>query len=349
MGLQWFEGWDLYDTTVALQSIVGGLWPASAGGTNIIVTTAQARTGTRSLRLLGNGSFYGQRSIIDPATEIFVGAAYRAENYSGGTNPSVSTKGLGIFSATSDLRIVRVDNSGLHALYRGNTLVANFASNIAVNTWHYFCLYYNKSTGAVRCYVDRALQLSTTVATIGALTHVRLGAMGDSANTSNEEWVDDVFAWSDPTALELAELELTADFSVSYGLPDANGLTQQWTVTGAANAFDAINDVPPTAASKYIEGASVGDISDFNIPSLSPGVFAVFGVKHQYYGLKSTAGAGSIKGSIIANGTEGEGADNPQATAATYWEDYYPLNPNTGVRWIPADLASLDTQYERTA
>lgn len=349
MALQWFEGWDLYTTAVALQSMTGGLWPASQGGANVIVSTARARTGTRSLRLLGNGSFYGQRNVSDPSTDIFVGAAYYAEDYSGGVNPTLSTKGFGIFGATTDLRIVRVDNSGTHALYRGATLVANLSGLIPAATWNYFCIYYNKSTGAVRVYVNRALVLSTTVAAIGALTHVRLAPMGNSTNAAQEEFVDDVFAWNDPTAPELATLELTADFSVVYGLPDANGATQDWTVTGAANAFQAIDNVPPDGAAQYIEAANPGDISDFNIPSLATGVFAVFGVKHQYYSQKTTAGSGNVQGSIIANGTPGVGTDRAQATSFVYYEDYYATNPDTGIAWVPADLASLDVSYERTA
>src|SRR5690606_26023835 len=177
---------------------------------------------------------------------------------------------------------------------------------------------------------------------IGAISSVGLARFGLPAATNS--FYDDVFVWTDPSAPDLAALLLAADFEARATLPSANGATQNWSFTGGASAFESINNAPYNTG-QYFEAAAALDVSQFDYANVSAGAFEVFGAQHYYYAQKTTAGAGNIQAEIEG----GAGADNAQATTFAYYTDVYQTNPGTGTAWIPADLSTVNGQFERTA
>lgn len=344
MGKQFHEGFDLYETG-SIFDLVGGLWGAS--GTIANVNTSKPRTGTRALQIYNNNT-QAQRAANDFANDCYLGAAFNEFTF--GSAPAVTVfMGLEINGATSSLRVVRSGVGGTYSLYRGTTLLATGTGSYANDAYHYLLIYYNRTTGAAKVWIDRNLEINIAgIVSIGVVSSIGLGAIGNTNGAGQPTYWDDLFYWTDPSAGDVTNIESVLDFQVRYGFPDANGGVQNWTVTGAASAFQALDNVPPNSG-EYIEAAAVADISDFDIQDISTGVFQVFGAAVHYYAQKTTAGSGNVQASIGDTGTFAAGANNAMATTYAYFEDYFTNNPFTGVPWVPADLDTLEIQFERTA
>lgn len=333
MTLQFIEGFDLYQTG-DLPALDGNPWSlasGTAGGVSITV----ARNGTRSLRMT-NGNSTAVRSIGNPSGRIIVGSAWREERAS--SNPT-SAGFARVEGSSSNLNISRASGTTEYQLRRGTSVIASLGVH-PINTWHYLFMDIDVTNGLVDVYVNRALVAS-------AVSFAALGTIGSigyaMTRHAAEIAFDDIFVWNDPTSDERTALLAALDFAVIYSIPSADGTPQDWTST-QANGFSAINQTPPSG-SRYIEAASVNDVSAFSFSDISSGVFGVFGAQAYTYALKTTAGAGSIQ--FTLNG--GAGGVKALATTAAYYMDIYTVNPATTDPWLPGDLASLGGSYERVA
>lgn len=336
MTLRIIESFDLYPA-VNFNTLVGNPW-INQNGPESAVSTLNPRNGRACARFL----IVGRRIIRNlngaPASRIICGAAIRQSAFA----LSAVDAGLGMSDDVNPgLNVVAVDALGQIGIRFRGAIIASSGVNATLNTYGYYMLDVDTVANTLDLYFNRT-KIITGLAFAGlnwALVNAQIGSFASIFTD-----VDDVFYAVDSDAAERAALTGAADFSVIHSEPSANGLTQQWGFVGGASAFESINNLPYNTA-QYIEGAAALDVSQFDYSNSSAGVFQVYGAQHYYYSQKSTAGAGSIQASIEG----GAGADNPQAQSFAYEIDNYAINPGTGLAWVPADLASINGQFTRTA
>ena len=355
MGLQIFDGWDLYPAS-NVGAITGVPWSTNSS-TQKTISTTQPRNGRASFRSTnGTSALMTQAVTVGAADIIYMGCAIYHDNYTNvsAASAAATTKSVafnvlsgGIARIDNRLQIGLSGNNGEYSLsYNGTTLITSGPN--AINVYHSHMVKYNNASGDVDYYIDGVLVGSdNTGASNITIQEVSIGSLCGNGFA----YLDDFWFWTNPSGAEQSALEaLGGDLAVIYGVPDANGATQDWSNSGGGSAFQDIDELPASTAD-YIEAAAAADVSTFDIADISTSVFQVFGVAPVTYMRKETAGAGSVDHSIIANGTAGAGTTEALATTEAWYTDLsnVGINPDTGVAWAPADLATLGVRYERTA
>lgn len=334
MSNDFMEGFDLYPAAAAWND--GTQWVRPTAG--YTVTTTNARNGRTCLAMSGVPfSFVSRlrRAISDGPIKAF-GFALIVTDASSIPSANVSGIGGGTLATTINFGI----NATGNLLVRlGGTVLYTSPLAIPLNTWTYIDAVYVKATQELAVYLNNTPLTVVTGINVATFNEFCIG--GTQASNSGGWSVDDIYV-NDGN-------ERWGDIGVLVVKASANAAPQDWTAVGGT-AFSTLGNTPPVAG-RYIESAAVGNNSRFDMPVLPVGVFQVFNVDHVYRGSKTDAGDSSVRGSLVVGGTQYNGAANalPQTTPS-YFRDQYPINPATGIAWVPADFAAVNikTNYERT-
>ena len=342
---QVIEGWDTYATgaitSAAPGPIEGSEWtPSPYSGTTggVSVSSTNPGNGTRSIFM--NGFAIGlSQAVIDDNIYCWGMRISCASFSAGGTR-----YGAGIIGATTNLHLA-IDGTGHPVLVRGSTVLWTAPNPVAGATYQYLDAVYNRSLGTCEVYLNNNL-LDTVagIVSIGAINSARVGNVPLIAIASNPQtYIDDVYF--------NAGNDRWGEIGVILLAPDADTAQADWTPTGVASGFQALDNVPPNSG-QYIEAVNVGDVSTFEIPETPVGTFQVFAVKHYFRAQKTTAGAADVEGRLEVGGNVYVGANRTVIQGAyTSYSDLYELNPDTGLPWVPADFigGNVLIGYERTA
>lgn len=134
---------------------------------------------------------------------------------------------------------------------------------------------------------------------------------------AGQAYIDDLVLWDTNGAVNnnfLGDVRCRTSFAIS------NGPDQDWAVTGAVPAYQAVSQVPSDPATKYIASAVIGDHSNFNMTQLPTNTAYAAAVVVVPQASKTDAGVCAIDVSITVNA-------NTTATQT--------LNPATGTGRFP--------------
>jgi hypothetical protein len=130
----------------------------------------------------------------------------------------------------------------------------------------------------------------------------------------------------------------------------ASDVALNWGLTGGANGYGILDNIPPDDA-KFIyarhdvppAGPYVGTLTDLPVDTTSVKAVITF-----VRAAKTDGGDGSLQVGVISNGDTGLGSDRPITIAQTYWRDVFELDPDTGAAWLPAAVNAAEIQIDRT-
>jgi hypothetical protein len=133
--------------------------------------------------------------------------------------------------------------------------------------------------------------------------------------------------------------------SIPY-TPLGAGNKTQWAVTGAANGYQALQNIPANS-SEYISSNTVGQEETVTLTNLfSISLSAVYGVSVGASQEEDTPGGGRSTTLGVGNGTtQNYGTiynDWPLGTTYAYNVTPFSSNPFTSVAWQPTDLTTLE-------
>lgn len=103
-------------------------------------------------------------------------------------------------------------------------------------------------------------------------------------------------------------------------MPSNVGNVNQWTPTGAASTWQAVNQIPPDGDTTYIADATVGHENTFLHPAVPAGVNAVYAIQTKAVARRDASGARSIEVGIGNGSAQSYGS----STALTSSYAYYP-------------------------
>jgi len=335
MALLFFEGFDLYPTA---GWTTGTFWSTDAD-TPPVLDTTNPRNGTRCLDMMPGG--FGTDVVVRavPNSSILgCGGAWRKT----GSLDSGNT-GFGFEGSVSRV-FISMDATGRFVVKRGTTTILTGTGIYNNGIYNYVELEYNAGAGTATLRVNNAQEATGPCTNIGVVASFRAGRFANPGITGTL-LLDDVIVWDGTGVMTNS---FPGDTAVVLLMPEADTAAADWTPTPAGTGFSRIDNIPPDAA-QYIEAATVGDVSTFDVAGGPPSVFQVLGVAHQFRAQKTSAGDGNMRGDLITPFGTAPGA-NRVLVNGTYnsFQDIYETDPNTGQPFDPLDLAALQISYERT-
>ncbi len=157
-------------------------------------------------------------------------------------------------------------------------------------------------------------------------------------------WMDD-FVWMDDTGNDCNGL--LGDIRCRTTFPSANGPDQQWPVTGAATAHEAVATVPPNGG-RYVAGQNVGDATDFGMSPLPVTTGAIFAMVMVAQLGKTDAGACTVTPSVVTGAQNQNGPDVNPGTGPGYYQSIFHRQPD-GSFWNKGAFNASLPKLTRTA
>ncbi len=149
--------------------------------------------------------------------------------------------------------------------------------------------------------------------------------------------------------------KLTAGSGATGDQTETVGGSHQWAAVQIAlapatdfGAYQAISEHAPDEDVTYLSSNAVGE-ADFNVENLPSNAGIVTAVQICTRMKKTDAGPCSMANAVVSNGVEDASADHEITTAYAYYQDVFPLNPDTGSPFTPAEVNALQLRLKRTA
>lgn len=131
--------------------------------------------------------------------------------------------------------------------------------------------------------------------------------------------------------------------------PNGNGNYSQL-VGSDGNSVDNYLLVDEAGASPssgdYAGSAVDGDKDTYNFASLVPTAGLVADVRHGFWGLKTDAGAKSMRSVVRTGGSDFAGADATLALSQLNFSERHQINPDTGNPWTIAEVNAIEAGVE---
>lgn len=341
MALIWADSFDHYGTgATGRENMLAGAWVQVAEGNGTFQPSdLQARTGSFSLRHNGltQGLVFARRTN-SPRQTLGLGVglyllSLPSQNNRMGMqfrNPA-NEPVVSVYIQTDGSLLVRAGNSASGPIIglSDPIITAQAFNHIEIK------LTADPIVGYVEIRVNDVPELIIVDANTGPdlITSVCIGPRvgeGSGSWTPPSSFWDDVFLWDDTG-------DYNNDFMgpqrVETYFPIADTEEDDWAVIGAAEGWEAINDVPPDGDLSYVLATDVGMRSAFSLPDLPPETAAVAGIYIPAYGKITDAGIGFMEVSMLKNSNAAVGPRIPLTTAYTYRGSVFETNPETNEPW----------------
>lgn len=358
MAIVWADGFQHYGTSPngGRDAMLSGAWAAFAH--NIVsetprISTAQARTGTRSLDLSHpggaiNGPF--ARRVLG-ASKLVVGVAQGI--YFGnlpGTNGDFGFEWR--TAGNNSIAFIAVQSDGAIGFYLGSgrTLFASSDPVITAMSWQHIeaRLVIDNIVGSIEIRVNGIPVMHITdinTGTNGATQMVWGMPKNNVAGLAVPLYLDDVVVWDDAGSYANNFL---GSVRVETLMPNGDTAEADWSKNGAADGWDCINETTPDGDTTYIMAEDAGDMSEFEVANSPPETANIKGVYVPVMGKLGDAGTGDIKISLVSGSDVAEGSEITLTTAYTYWGNSFMVDPATGLPWSKSAFDAMKVRVEKT-
>lgn len=308
-------------------------WSMAAGRTGNALTTTG---GSNTIQLYKD---------FTAAGEIIAGFAYYPTSLT-----SFSYPGRRFYfqdTATVHLSLDH-DADGILKWYRGDrtTLLAtaDASTALAAASWVY-----------LECYVKIDDTVGRAVCKANGVTI--LDFTGDTRNGGNAT-VNRFMIWGDSTSFKIDDLYLIkkgdgvapddyiGDVKVECLFPSAAGDLTQFTPTGVANNWDAVNDATHDTDATYVASLTPGNRDLYALTDLVSAAGVVKGVAVNTYMRKDDAGARDGRAGIRSNAVDANGATRALGTTYAHYQDLFGVDPSGSGAWTIARVNALQAGVE---
>lgn len=250
---------------------------------------------------------------------------------------------------------LRLNSNGTLSLTRNGTALTGGTTSavIPVNTWHGvgFVVTIGTSIAAssAQIYVDGVLAATVTAGQSTQATanpYASIVALNDGGNnnTGNPQrgasiWFCSDFWCCDGTGAAPWNGFL-GDVRGDCLLPNAAGDLTQWTATGAASNFAAVNEAAENGDTSYVADAIVGDYDFYKYPALSSTSASIYAVQAVPWARKDDANVRQVCSSLRIGGANYDGPTRTLSASYQGYPNVWQVNPATGVAFTAADLAA---------
>lgn len=263
---------------------------------------------------------------------------------------SVYSDGTGDADRQLELYIDYSDSNKLK-LRRGATdLAESSASLISVDTWHYIEFKFNvhDTTGLYDVRVDGNSEMSASgtdtrnLSTRGVYLLEWWGMDGQNADqASDEQIIDDIYVLD--TTGTINNNFLGPSTGVVALFPSAEGTTIDFTPSTGTDNSALVDDNPP-GDTDYNDGATNGDIDEYEVDALSETI--IYGVSVQTHAKPDAIGSiRKFRHRVRSGASVGNGSDIAVYDDAVH-ETIFEADPNTSAQWTNTNLNAAEFGVE---
>jgi hypothetical protein len=310
----------------------------------------------------GNGSVVGNNYGSQP--RMIQGFRYYRAGSGGNASGAIAgfcyPAGLGTFGIEA---YFACDNSGSY-LYSGNGTRLGTGPVVTPNEWHHYeldVLFGSAANATLKLYVDGnpTPSIVVTGATLPNATANQSflggGFQGGQPSNADGYYADFYLFNSSGAAPENAALapqsisgQALGAPKMAFTVPNGPGRISNWTANGAATIWQSINQVPQDGDTTYAASSTVNNAFMVTLGAV-PSMTTLIAVQVSNYAREDDAGPRSYQ-SGFGNGVSEtySGMDQFLGGTYNYIEDEFPLNPITGLQWVPGDLAGLQVGLKLT-
>lgn len=338
MALQFFTGFDFYD-----QTQTGRIWTLSSGGSSLV----PGRFGGRGW-VFNNESAYLSTIIPDASTTV-VGFALAAL-YGDASNPILVLEDATL-SRTSPITQVdlRLAPDGTLQVTLNGTIIAStapyvftFSSN-TVTAWNYieFKTFINNGSGTVHLKIGG----ETFLTTLGLNTqytgnnYVNMIRFQPFASTGIYQMkLDDIYILDDTG--DSPNNDFLGECRIQTQYPTANGETNNFSVIGATNNWQAVDETVSDDDTTYVRSGVVGSIDDYIMGSVDL-TGTIYAIQLNDTHRKDDVGTRTITPTIKSGGSFYEGSLFPCQSSYTVAQNIWPLEPSANAPWTNVSVNAI--------
>lgn len=218
--------------------------------------------------------------------------------------------------------------------------------------WIEFVVTFGSGTaGSVALYVNQGPSGTAAINVSGINTITSANAYANQyrlleGNAVSFYYFDDLYCFDTTGGVFNARL---GDQRMLYLPPASAGASTQFTPTGAATNWQAASQNPPSPATIYNASSTAGQEDLFNTPAVSESA-APNGVWTRRLHYKTDAAAHTDQSAMKSGSTTTTSTAVAVPSSATYQDDDFPNDPNTGSPWASwAALNSAEVGYVETS
>lgn len=351
--LIWADGFGHYgdDPTLKASGFYSGTYGSSYRNDFFSLSAAKPRTGPDAINIASGAPSGNWREFGGARTTVGFGCAITADAFPAGNNLILALVNSTLGNVTNSKQAAfQFNTDGSITINIGGTIVGHTATNLFAPGVYFYVealLFCDHVAGTLELRVNENTVFTFAGNTMGMSAPQITGLYFGSPNTNcaANTMQADLVIWDTTTAFNN---DFLGDVRCRTLLPDANGALQNWAVTGAASAFQAINQVPRNAATHYIASSAVNDISSFSVadvPVTTSSVAALVAINA--FG-KTDAGACSVQCSLDSGGSIALGSVISPGIGDALFPDFFPIDPATGNPWTRAAVNAVLTRNQRT-
>ena len=349
MALLFIDGFDHYDPQ-ALDPF-GDPWLARGKAAYLSPQATRIpgrRPSSYALRLpAGAGGGY-VKNLEAGRTSLIVGAALRVAPFDNtGEEPVL----LGVRDASAQVaHLVKLGEDGRLKLYRRqygyDQPISTSVTTAPARGWHYveMQVVQGTSNGTLNVRVNGVLAITLSAQNTtqggGPLLTAFVGAVpGEYCRVTTD--VDDLYLADTSGTINNTFL---GDVRVDALQAQANGALNQWTVEGAASAWEAVSDGDEATA---IRAATAGLRQTFDVEALPAMTTpAIHGVQVTLLARKTDAGTGRVR-ALVASGAQMAVSSDINLQEQLAWHTaLFERNPNGNVQWTEAAFNAAEFGLE---
>lgn len=350
------DSFEHYGTTPngGRDAMLAGFWSSfvtNTGSDAFSISTDQARTGTHSLKLstADTGSPGEARFSLGGGAKFTcgLGVAVYMDTLPTGNN----LIGLQFRDTTNTpLLTIMFQSDGSIAARKGDfddTIVDISDSILQAGTFNHIetKATFDTVAGFIEIRVNGQTKLQIGSLDLGALGCTQMALMSFNIGASPGLYFEDIFAWDDTGTFNNNFIGAQRILTV-FG--DADTAQADWSKVGAGDGVDCINNVPPDADTTYLGSDTVGDKSDFTLPTLPPETASIAGVFVPVMARLDSAGIGNVLVSMVSGADVAAGTDVPLTTGYGYYKNVFEADPATDVAWTKAGFEAALLRIEKS-
>jgi hypothetical protein len=250
---------------------------------------------------------------------------------------------------------LRVDFNGVVSICSGSgsTPYTGCSSNwiIGPGIWHY-CEYKVTSTGSTALgdcgvmidgvqYITMPAAINTSAS--GDINWITIGHGSGSGSTYSVMFADVIVSDSGG---------YVGDRVIHTLLPTADGSHLDFAVTGAANAYAAVNEASPDLDTSYVSASTVGNTQSFVMSTPTQTLYSITGVQVVACAMLDTGSTPKYScGAVVSGSVHNLSSRNPTSTYAYLFTSNgssiaFGVNPSTSSPWTNSDLTALEASVQ---
>jgi hypothetical protein len=355
--LLWVDGFDHYGGSIAALTAGGNYSAYGVNSTQAQISTAQKRTNTHALYIHGGNTSDDPAGYLRKAlpggseTQLGIGfASYLSALPANNDNIRLDFNDF----ANATNWILSITTTGAIQAKRANGTVLGTTATPVVTAaaWHHIEVFtvMSDTVGEIKVWVNEELVLNLTAldnvnTALAECSQIQFEVSGVYPSATGNDWyIDDLYIYD--TSGSINNAAPLGDLNAYLLVPTGDTSEADWSLSTGANGYALIDESTPNDAD-YIQSATAGDRSEFDLTDLPLTVNYVAGLFCHTRALKTDAGGAQLETSIMSSGSRSTPNAKSITTAATWWHQAVETDPATGSRFTRSGVNDAKIRFDR--